>query len=202
MNVNAYQQAFGQRIRELRKRQHATLENLAHDAEIHVTYLSGIERGIHNPSLKIIVAIAAQLGVPMAELFDFHVDIISDNDAPPPPPPPRPDRVKTYLLGWKRRCRRLGMNESGMARYTQPSGCKGSWSSGQRESIIVATTANTVVLPLTSEMCPRSSAVALLTGWWIHSAAGALSFSRSGGKKCVSATLARFPATLPITPMG
>lgn len=37
---------------------------------IHATYLSGIERGVRNPSLRIIRALARGLGVAVSELFD------------------------------------------------------------------------------------------------------------------------------------
>ena len=38
----------------------------------HVTYLSGIERGLRNPSLKNIRAIAVAMGVSTAEIFSFE----------------------------------------------------------------------------------------------------------------------------------
>ncbi len=67
--VDAYQQDFGQRVRSWRKRRSLTQEEVAFRAGIHVTYLSGIERGIRNPSLKNINAIAMGLEVQVAELF-------------------------------------------------------------------------------------------------------------------------------------
>ncbi|MBI2918248.1 MAG: helix-turn-helix transcriptional regulator [Chloroflexi bacterium] len=47
-------------------------EEVAHRAGIHVTYLSGIERGRRNPSLRNIRRIAVALGVPVRELFSFQ----------------------------------------------------------------------------------------------------------------------------------
>jgi len=44
-------------------------EELAFKAQIHRTYLGGIERGERNPSLKNIAAIAEALKVPLRELF-------------------------------------------------------------------------------------------------------------------------------------
>ena len=85
--MNANQRVFGQRIRQLRNRQSVTQEDLAHRAGIHVTYLSGIERGVRNPSLKNICALAVALEVPVSELFAFQIY--------PPPPPPRLSGVKT-----------------------------------------------------------------------------------------------------------
>ena len=69
---------LGRRVRELRIRQGHTQENLAGLAGIHVTYVSGIERGVRNPSLRSIRALALALGVPVGELFP------PDNNAPPP----------------------------------------------------------------------------------------------------------------------
>lgn len=67
--MDVYQEAFGQQVRRLRHRLGATQEEVAHRAGVHVTYLSGIERGIRNPSLKNIRAIARALEVGVAELF-------------------------------------------------------------------------------------------------------------------------------------
>ena len=43
--------AFGRRVRELRKVRGFSQEELAHRADIHWTYLGGIERGERNPAL-------------------------------------------------------------------------------------------------------------------------------------------------------
>ena len=51
-----------------------TQEEVANRAGIHVTYLSGIERGVRNPSLTSICALAAGLRVPLSELFDFEAE--------------------------------------------------------------------------------------------------------------------------------
>ena len=69
--MDAYVSAFGAHIRLLRRERSLSQEELAHRAGIHVTYLSGIERGIRNPALKNIRAIAGALGVGVGALFDF-----------------------------------------------------------------------------------------------------------------------------------
>ncbi len=51
-----------------------TQEEVAHRAGVHVTYLSGIERGVRNPSLKNIRAIARALEADTADLFAFETD--------------------------------------------------------------------------------------------------------------------------------
>ena len=50
----------------------ATQEDVAHRAGVHVTYLSGIERGVRNPSLRNIRAIARALDAHTADLFAFE----------------------------------------------------------------------------------------------------------------------------------
>jgi len=47
-------------------------EEVAHRAGLHVTYLSGIERGQRNPSLKNIRRIAVALEVEVKQLFAFE----------------------------------------------------------------------------------------------------------------------------------
>ena len=70
--VDAYQSAFGRHIRYVRSLRGATQEEVAHRAGVHVAYLSGIERGVRNPSLKNIRAIAKALEVDTADLFAFE----------------------------------------------------------------------------------------------------------------------------------
>jgi transcriptional regulator with XRE-family HTH domain len=59
---------LGTAIRGLRKAQKLTIETLAGAARIHTTYLSGIERGLANPTWQIIGKIAEALGVEISEL--------------------------------------------------------------------------------------------------------------------------------------
>lgn len=55
-------------------------EEVSHRAGIHVTYLSGIERGQRNPSLENIRRIAMALGVPAKELFVFEeTELVTDD---------------------------------------------------------------------------------------------------------------------------
>ena len=68
-----FELAFGRRIRALRLERGLTQEELAHRAGIHVTYLSGVERGVRNPALRNIHAIARALGVHVNELFAFEL---------------------------------------------------------------------------------------------------------------------------------
>lgn len=59
---------LGTAIRSLRKAQELTIETLAGAARIHTTYLSGIERGLANPTWRIVSKIAEALGVEISEL--------------------------------------------------------------------------------------------------------------------------------------
>lgn len=60
---------FGQRVRELRKAGGFSQEAFADECEIDRTYFGGIERGIYNPALRKIEAIADALGVSLSELM-------------------------------------------------------------------------------------------------------------------------------------
>ena len=67
--MGALQAEFGRRVRELRKARAFSQEELAHRADLHYTYVGGIERGERNPALINIGRIATALGVSLAELF-------------------------------------------------------------------------------------------------------------------------------------
>ncbi|MBF0326938.1 MAG: helix-turn-helix transcriptional regulator [Alphaproteobacteria bacterium] len=72
---------FGRILRDLRKAQGLTQEELAFRAEMNVTYLSDIERGRWNPSLAMLVDLARGLGLHPADLLKGLV--IEPQDAPP-----------------------------------------------------------------------------------------------------------------------
>lgn len=59
---------LGRAIRRLRRARRVTIENLAHAADIHPTYLSGIERGVRNPTWSKLTSLADALGIPLAEI--------------------------------------------------------------------------------------------------------------------------------------
>ncbi|WP_191923848.1 helix-turn-helix domain-containing protein [Pantoea agglomerans] len=61
---------FGRKIRELRSTKSISQEELAWACELDRTYISGIERGIRNPSLKNIIKIANALNIKLSELFE------------------------------------------------------------------------------------------------------------------------------------
>ena len=60
---------FGNRVRELRKKQGWSQEEFAHHVGLDRSYIGGVERGERNISLENICQIAAALGVSPAALF-------------------------------------------------------------------------------------------------------------------------------------
>jgi transcriptional regulator with XRE-family HTH domain len=58
------------RIRRLRGEKGWSQERLAEEADIHRTYLGGIETARRNPSLRNLIRIARALGVSVRELFE------------------------------------------------------------------------------------------------------------------------------------
>ncbi len=60
---------FGHRVRELRTKRGLSQEAFAHQCGLDRTYISGIERGQRNVSLRNIEVIAKSLSVQLTELF-------------------------------------------------------------------------------------------------------------------------------------
>lgn len=60
---------FGKKLREARQRKGISQERLAELADLHRTYVSGIERGERNVSLVNIEKLARALGLPMSALM-------------------------------------------------------------------------------------------------------------------------------------
>lgn len=60
---------LGRAIRRQRRKQRMTIEDLAHAADIHPTYLSGIERGIRNPTWTKLTNLAYGLDTPLSNLI-------------------------------------------------------------------------------------------------------------------------------------
>jgi transcriptional regulator with XRE-family HTH domain len=60
--------AFGLNVRKQREARGLTQEALAEKADLDQTYVSGIERGVRNPSILSIAKIAKALGVPLSQL--------------------------------------------------------------------------------------------------------------------------------------
>ena len=63
---------FGMRVRESRSEKAISQEELAALTELDRTYISGIERGKRNVSLKNILKIASALNVTASQLLDIE----------------------------------------------------------------------------------------------------------------------------------
>lgn len=59
---------LGERLRLLRKERGFSQESFAAHAELHRTYLGGLERGERNPTLTVLVRISHALRVPLSKL--------------------------------------------------------------------------------------------------------------------------------------
>ena len=64
------QQRLGKNLRELRREKSLSQEDLAHDANIHRTYISDLERGARNPTITIVEKLANALGVTASRLLE------------------------------------------------------------------------------------------------------------------------------------
>nr|WP_086954369.1 helix-turn-helix transcriptional regulator [Xenorhabdus innexi] len=74
---NNIKSLFGQRIRYLRREAGMSQEAFADKCGLDRTYVSGIERGVRNPTLEIIYVIANGLQIELNELFDFDASVSS-----------------------------------------------------------------------------------------------------------------------------
>lgn len=61
---------IGWNLRRLRVARDLTQEDFATDSGFDRGYISGVERGVRNPSATVLDRIARALGVDVAELFD------------------------------------------------------------------------------------------------------------------------------------
>ena len=62
---------FGKKVRSIRLERGLSQGGVGKLLKVHRTYISGIERGVRNPSLKVIDRISKVLKVTMKELFDY-----------------------------------------------------------------------------------------------------------------------------------
>jgi transcriptional regulator with XRE-family HTH domain len=59
---------FGRNVSRLRHNAGFSQDKLAEKANLDRTYLSGIERGVRNPGIKVIIRLSRALGVSVAQL--------------------------------------------------------------------------------------------------------------------------------------
>ncbi len=59
---------IGLNVQEARRDKGLSQEELAHRADVHQTYLSGVERGRRNPSVTVLQRIAGALGLDIEDV--------------------------------------------------------------------------------------------------------------------------------------
>ena len=75
---------FGKAIRRRRRELDLSQEELAERAGLHRNYVSGIETGTRNPSLKNIEKLAQSLNISIARLFtDYGIEVESESGNDP-----------------------------------------------------------------------------------------------------------------------
>lgn len=87
-------QALGELIRTQRQQAELTLRELAARTNVSNPYLSQIERGLHEPSVRVLKAIAGALNLSAESLLQQAGLLEGDEGAPVPPPPTVEDAVK------------------------------------------------------------------------------------------------------------
>jgi transcriptional regulator with XRE-family HTH domain len=60
--------AFGRNVARIRTEKGFSQDKLAEKADLDRTYLSGIERGVRNPGIKVVIRVARALGVTVDQL--------------------------------------------------------------------------------------------------------------------------------------
>lgn len=61
-------QKLGLRVQQLRQAKGWSQDEFAHRANLHRTYVSGVERGIRNPTISVLDKLAAGLEITLSEL--------------------------------------------------------------------------------------------------------------------------------------
>jgi transcriptional regulator with XRE-family HTH domain len=64
---------IGWNLRRLRNERDITQEDFATDSGFDRGYISGVERGVRNPSVVVLARIADALGVDISELFNLEM---------------------------------------------------------------------------------------------------------------------------------
>lgn len=68
------QAVVGRNVRRYRELKGYSQEELAFQSDLHRTYVSGVERGIRNPTVAILARLAEALGVKPAKLLEIEED--------------------------------------------------------------------------------------------------------------------------------
>lgn len=88
--------ALGRFIHAQRKLAKLSLRELAGMSEISNAYLSQLERGLHQPSMKVVTQMARALGVPV-ETFLAQAGLIDEDESGPGPAGPQPTSAEAAI---------------------------------------------------------------------------------------------------------
>lgn len=72
----AARKLIGGQVREMRQRHHWTIEHLAEVADVDRSYLAEIERGRRNPSISILLRVAAAVGCRVGDLIPEEAEAL------------------------------------------------------------------------------------------------------------------------------
>jgi transcriptional regulator with XRE-family HTH domain len=86
-------EALGELIRKQRQQAELTLRDLAERANVSNPYLSQIERGLHEPSVRVLKAIAGALNLSAEQLL-VQAGVLEGTEREAPPPPTVEDAVR------------------------------------------------------------------------------------------------------------
>jgi transcriptional regulator with XRE-family HTH domain len=68
------QAVVGRNVKRYRELKGISQEELAFQSDLHRTYVSGVERGIRNPTVAIVARLPVALGVKPAKLLEYQED--------------------------------------------------------------------------------------------------------------------------------
>jgi len=88
-------EAFGQFIHTQRKLAKLSLRELSAQTEVSNAYLSQLERGLHQPSMRVVTQVARALGIP-AETLLAQAGLL-DEDRPEPSAAPEPGAAEAAI---------------------------------------------------------------------------------------------------------
>ena len=75
-------QRLGGYIKAQRQFNHLTQRELARLADLSDTYMSQLERGLHEPSIRVLKALAQSLGIPPDQLIMYASGLPDDDESP------------------------------------------------------------------------------------------------------------------------
>ena len=78
--MNIFRKNFGATFRRIRKSKNLHQEEVAERAGLSISYISDVERGVANPKLDTIEALAKGVDVGAQELFNFTARMLTPDD--------------------------------------------------------------------------------------------------------------------------